>query len=252
LGFLFACGAVFAGAVAGTIHFSRSMAGGMEMPGGWTMSMMWMPMAGCTWAASAAIFLLTWFVMMVAMMLPSALPMLLKIRRSFRGNDGGNFEAPAVFAASGYFFVWMLIGAAVYALGVTFALVTMRLDWLSRLTPALSGTLLIIAGLIQFTPWKMAALRRCRAPECGMSFNCGVISSWQYGVKQGIACGICCAAPMLALLVMGAMNLAAMTLIAAVIATEKLLPCPERTARIFGIIALLAGIGIIDRTLLLR
>jgi len=124
------------------------MSGGMDMPGGWTMSMMWMPMHGYTWTGSAALFLLMWLVMMVAMMLPSAWPMLLNIRRS----SIGNFEALALFAALGYFFVWTLIGAIVYALGITFALATMRMDWLSRLTPALCGIMLIVAGVIQFTP----------------------------------------------------------------------------------------------------
>jgi predicted metal-binding membrane protein len=67
-----------------------------------------------------------------------------------------------------------------------------------------------------------------------------------------MACGICCAAPMLVLLVLGMMNLAVMIVIAAVIAAEKLLPHPERTARVFGVMAILAGIEIVARTLLLQ
>jgi predicted metal-binding membrane protein len=54
----------------------------MEMPGGWTISMMWMRMPGQTWAASATSFLLMWLAMMVAMMLPSALPTFLKTKRA--------------------------------------------------------------------------------------------------------------------------------------------------------------------------
>jgi predicted metal-binding membrane protein len=250
--FLLSCSAVFAISAACTIHFCRSMAGGMKMPGGWTMSMMWMPMPGCTWAASAEIFLLSWLVMMVAMMLPSAMPMLLNIRRWASGNRPGNFEALALFAAAGYFFVWTLIGAVVYALGIAYAMATMRLDWLSRLTPALSALMLIIAGLIQLSRWKIIWLRRCRAPDCGALLHAGTFRGWRYGFKNGMACGICCAAPMLVLLVLGAMNLAVMTLIAAVIAMEKLLPYPERTARIFGIMALLAGMGTVGRTLFLN
>jgi predicted metal-binding membrane protein len=240
LGFLPASAAVFIIAAAGTIHFCRSMAGGMDMPGGLTMSMMWMPMPGCTWSESAAIFLLAWLAMMVAMMLPSALPMLLNLRQPL--NQKGSFAALVTAAASGYFFVWMLIGAAVYTFGVAFALATMHLGWLSRMTPALSGMTLIICGIIQLTTWKIAALQRCRAPDCGTLQNGGAPGSgWRYGFKQGMFCCICCAAPMLALLVLGVMNLAAMTMIAVVITTEKLLPYPERTVRVFGIIALLAG-----------
>jgi predicted metal-binding membrane protein len=240
LGFLLACAAVFAIAAAGTVHFCRSMAGGMGMPGGWTMSMMWMPMPGCTWMESAAVFLLAWLAMMVAMMMPSALPTLLNLRRP--SNQHGNFAVLASAAVSGYFFVWMLVGVVVYVFGVAYALATMRLDWLSRLTPALSGMMLIVAGLLQFTHWKMSALRRCRAPDCGTLRDASALSNgWRYGFKQGMFCCICCAAPMLALLVLGAMNLAVMIAITAVITTEKLLPYPERTARFFGIIALLTG-----------
>jgi predicted metal-binding membrane protein len=230
---------VFSVAAAATIHFCRSMAGGMDMPGGWTMSMMWMPMPGYTWTASAAMFLLMWFVMMVAMMLPSALPMLLNLQQP--SNKTKSFALLALSAATGYFFVWMLIGVAVYALGVAFALATMHLDWLSRMTPALSGIMLIVCGIIQFTRWKMSALRRCRAPDCDILLEANAFSGWRYGFKQGMFCCICCAAPMLALLVLGAMNLAMMAIITAVITIEKLLPYPERTVRIFGIIALLAG-----------
>ena len=238
--FLSASLVVFSVAAVATVHFCRSMSSGMNMPGGWTMSMMWMPMPGCTWATSAGMFLVAWLAMMVAMMLPSALPMLLNLRRP--SNQHENFAALATAAASGYFFVWTLIGVVVYALGVAYALATMRLDWLSRMTPALSGIMLIIAGLVQFTRWKMSALRRCRAPDCGTLQEAGTLShGWRYGFKQGMFCCICCAAPMLALLVLGAMNLAVMTMIAVVITIEKLLPYPERTARVFGLAALLAG-----------
>jgi len=245
-GFLFACAALFALAVAGTVYFCRSMSGGMFMPGGWMMSMMWMPMPGGTWAAAGAMFLVMWLAMMVAMMLPSALPMMLHLRNSSAGIEQRNFEVRALLAAAGYFLVWMLIGIVVYALGVAFAMATMRMDWLSRLTPALSGTALVIAGVIQFTSWKMSALRRCRAPDCGTRFACGTLKgSWRYGFKQGVACGICCTGPMLALLVLGAMNLTLMTVIALVITVEKLLPRPEETARLFGAAALLIGLGIL-------
>jgi predicted metal-binding membrane protein len=169
LAFLLALVAAFAVAVAGTIHFCRSMSGGMDMPGGWTMSMMWIPMPGYTWTGSAVMFLFVWLVMMIAMMLPSALPMLMNVRRP----PIRNFEALALFAALGYFLVWTLIGGIVYALGVAYALETMRLDWLSRLTPMLSGVTLMVCGMIQFTPWKLSALRQCRAPDCGALLHDG-------------------------------------------------------------------------------
>ena len=64
-----------------------------------------------------------------------------------------------------------------------------------------------------------------------------------------MACCLCCTAPMLALLVLGAMNPTAMISIAAVIAAEKLLPWPEKLVRIFGAVAVLAGVGLIAKSL---
>src|SRR5580698_3817457 len=114
--FVWGCAMVFFIAIVGTVHFCRSMAGGMDMPGGWTMSMMWMPMPGCTWAESGAMFLLMWLAMMVAMMLPSALPTFLKTKR-----------APASLSAMavGYFAVWLAAGAGIYILGILLATATM-------------------------------------------------------------------------------------------------------------------------------
>ena len=236
LGFLLGCAMVFAMAVAGTVHFSR------------TMSAMWSPMPCCSWIVSAGMFLLVWSVMMVAMMLPSVLPMLLNVR----GVSGGKFRMVAVFAAAGYFFVWIFIGAIVYVYGTAYALEAVRLTWLRQLTPVLAGIALIVAGIVQFSSWKMTALRRCRSKGGDDLLNAGVIGGWRYGVRHGMACGICCAAPMLALLVLGMMNLKAMILITVVVTAEKLLPHPERTARVFGVVAILAGIGMIVRAALLQ
>src|SRR6266436_9727044 len=92
--FIAVCVLAFVAGVSATAYFCRSMCCEMQMPGGWTMSMMWMRMPGQTWAASAAMFMLMWLAMMVAMMLPSALPMLLNFRRSLIGNRHENAGAP--------------------------------------------------------------------------------------------------------------------------------------------------------------
>src|SRR5437016_8982264 len=112
--FIAVCVLAFVAGVSATVYFCHSMCCEMEMPGGWTMSMMWMRMPGQTWSASATGFLLMWLAMMVAMMLPSALPMLLNFRRSLTENGNGNFGTPMIFVALGYFFVWLLTGAAAH------------------------------------------------------------------------------------------------------------------------------------------
>jgi len=127
----------FVASVAATVYFCRSMCCEMEMPCGWTMSMMWMRMHGQTWFGSALSFHFMWLAMMVAMMLPSALPTFLKQRRT---------PASLSVMATGYFAAWMALGVGIYALGVAFAAAAMRWEVFSRAVPVLSGASLIAAG----------------------------------------------------------------------------------------------------------
>ncbi|HEY6124537.1 MAG TPA: DUF2182 domain-containing protein, partial [Steroidobacteraceae bacterium] len=77
---------VFSASSAVTILWCGSMSAmpGMEMPGGWTMSMAWMRMPGQSWSGAALTFIGMWAVMMVAMMLPVLVPMLMRYRRALR------------------------------------------------------------------------------------------------------------------------------------------------------------------------
>jgi predicted metal-binding membrane protein len=249
------------------------MSDGMEMPGGWTMSMMWMCMPGQTWLASAAMFLLMWLTMMIAMMLPSAIPMLNTYRTVPRvGGAPGTLVGSApgtLLVACGYFAVWTLIGLVLYALCVSWAYATMRSSTLSHLVPTLTGTTLILAGLMQFSRWKMAALTRCRDPlACALSPGGADVSSasggsalspgsagilpaaWHSGLQQGMSCAMCCSGPMLALLALGAMNLAAMAIVTLVISLEKLLPRPLPFVRLSGALAIIIGAAMLLRPLL--
>src|SRR5881392_1898007 len=109
---------LFGASAAVTIVWCASMSamGGMPMPGGWTMSMTWMRMPGQTWPGAAASFVGMWTVMMVAMMLPSLVPMLWRYRRAVEAH-GVRLEALTALAATGYFLVWAIAGFAVFALG---------------------------------------------------------------------------------------------------------------------------------------
>lgn len=232
--FIVVCVVAFVASVSLTVYFCGSMGYEMEMPGGWKMSMMWMRMPGQTWLASLLSFLLMWLAMMVAMMMPSALPMFLKTRRQW---------VSLCYVASGYFAIWLVAGIGVYALGMTFAEMTMRSELVSRAFPLLSGALLIATGLIQFTRWKMTNLLRCRS-----SNGCGIScpeheTSFRLGCNQGAACCVCCAPPITIQLVLGIMNPVAMIAVAIVIAAEKLLPRPEITARVTGVAAIFAGLA---------
>src|SRR5437879_5827917 len=111
------------------------MSGGMAMPGGWTRSMAWMRMPGQTWVGAAASFMVTWVVMMVAMMLPCLVPMLWGYRRAVRGPGEARLGGRTALAGAGYFAVWAVFGAVAYPLGVAVAAAAMRWPALARSVP---------------------------------------------------------------------------------------------------------------------
>jgi predicted metal-binding membrane protein len=247
--FIAVCVLAFVASASATAYFCRSMCCEMEMPGGWTMSMMWMRMPSQTWAASATSFLLMWLAMMVAMMMPSALPTFVKSRRLLAENILANPVASLSLVASGYFAIWLAVGAGIYAFGIAFAATAMRWETFSRAVPELTGASLIAAGAIQFTPWKMSGLLRCRSP-LGCAASCQANeASFLLGCKQGAACFVCCIAPMTVQLALGVMNPLVMFGVAIVIAAEKLLPRPEIVARLAGVAAIMGGVVTISKRL---
>jgi predicted metal-binding membrane protein len=219
---------LFAASSAVTIAWCGSMSGGMPMPGGWTMSMAWMRMAGQTWTGAAASFLGMWTVMMVAMMLPSLVPVL---RRS---------REPAMVGA-GYFAVWTLLGIAIYPLGVALAEVEMRYPPVSRAVPMLAAVAVLLAGVLQLTAWKARRLACCRE----VSDDSG--TAWRHGVRLGMRCVPCCAPLTAVLLVVGVMDLGAMAIVTAAISAERLAPAGERVARVLGAAVVVAGIVLIGK-----
>src|SRR5678809_138736 len=94
--------------------------GAMPLPGGWTMSMAWMRMPGQTWPVAAATFLGMRIVMMVAMMMPSLVPMLRRYRRAV-GMGAPRLGRLTVVVGLGYFAVWTMVGVAAYPVGVGLA-----------------------------------------------------------------------------------------------------------------------------------
>ena len=250
---------VFVVAAAATLYFNRSMSGGMPMSGGWTMSMMWVPMGEAL--DSAGIFSVMWLAMMVAMMLPSAMPMLLLYRRviAFRAtqNDTGMGKNAVVklyrkaststsAVAAGYFFIWTLFGLVTYAIGSLIARGAMHWEALSRALPLAGGIALCVAGMYQITAWKRACLTHCRDPLTLVSqhLHGNEFGGLRLGIHHGTFCVACCWGLMLMQLVLGVMNLGVMIAVALVIALEKVLPRGEWVARSSGAAAILGGVFI--------
>lgn len=226
------------------------MSGGMAMPGGWTMSMTWMNMPGETWGAAATSFMATWTVMMLAMMLPAFVPMLLSYRRCIRGTSESHLSVLTAVCGAAYFFVWAVFGAVAYTLGVILANAEMRWSALARAVPVLTGLILLFAGCIQLTAWKLRQLGRCRlAPACVRVLPESAGDALQHGIRLGVRCALCCSGFMAVLLVVGAMNLGAMATLAAAITIERVAPRPAISARAAGIAIIVVGVVTIARAL---
>jgi predicted metal-binding membrane protein len=241
---------LFGASAAGTIVWRASMSamGEMPMPGGWTMSMAWMPMCGRTWPGAVASFLGMWVVMMVAMMLPSLVPMLWRYRQAVGGTGETRLGRLTALVGLGYFFVWTVFGMAAFALAVALAAVGMRLPALARAVPIAVGVVVLIAGALQFTAWKARHLACCReAPGRGRTLPADAGTAWRHGLRLGLHCGYCCAGLTAILLVIGVMDPRAMAVMTAAITVERLARAGERVARAIGIVVVGAGLFLIAR-----
>jgi predicted metal-binding membrane protein len=220
----------------------------MPMPGGWTTSTAWMPMPGQTWPVAAASFLGMWVMMMVAMMLPSLVPMLWRYRQAVDTTGETRLGRLTTLVGVGYFFVWTVFGMAVFPLGVALASVQMQHPALTRAVPIAVGVVILMAGSFQLTAWKERHLACCReAPGRGRMLRADAVTAWRHGLRLGLHCTNCSVGLMAILLVIGVMNLRAMAVVAAAITVERLAPTGEHVARATGIVVLGAGLFLIAR-----
>ena len=245
---------LFAASAAATIAWCASMPamGGMSMPGGCTMSGCTMSMEGMrapgpTWPGAAS-FVGMWAVMMVAMMLPSLVPMLARYRQAVGGAGGARLGRLTALVGAGYFLVWTLFGMAAYPLGVALAAAEARLPALARAVPIAAGVVVVIAGALQFSAWKARHLACClEAPGRGRSLPADAGTALRHGLRLGLHCSYACAGLTAVLLVIGMMDLRAMALVTSAITIERLAPAGERVARAIGAVAVGGGLLLIAR-----
>jgi predicted metal-binding membrane protein len=181
-----------------------------------------MPMGAGLWIGA-------WTVMMAAMMLPSASPLVVLYAKRAS-------TAHSTLLTLGYLLVWAAVGLAAYQLD-------MRLpDPADRVV----GAVLVAAGVYQLTPLKGACLRRCRNPVDFLvtRWRPGGGGALRLGVEHGAFCLGCCWALMAVLIVAGSMSLGWVVAIALVVAAEKLLPSGLLIGRLGGIALVIAGIAV--------
>jgi predicted metal-binding membrane protein len=228
------------------MHAMGAMAGDMPMPGGWTMSMLWMRMPGQTWPGAVASFLVMWVPMMVAMMLPSLVPTLWRYRQALGRTGGTRSGLLTMLVAVGYFSVWSALGILIFPLGVALAETEMQQPAAARAVPIAVCVVFLIAGALQFTQWKAHQLACCRqAPESGRTLPAGAGAAWRHGLRLGLNCSCSCAGLTAILLVVGVMDLPAMAVVTAAITIERLAPAGERAARAIGAVVLGTGLFLI-------
>ena len=242
--------AAFAASVAVTILWSTAMssAGAMTMPGGWTVSMAWMRMPGQTWPEAAGSFVGMWIVMMVAMMLPSLMPMLARYRQAVNRTNRTRLGRLTGVAGLGYFFVWTVIGIAVFPVGLGLTAAEMRESVLARVTPIAVGVVFVLAGAFQFSRWKAHQLACCHdALVEGHVLPAESRSAWKHGMRLGVHCCFCCANLMAILLVVGVMDLRAMGIVMAGITAERVAPAHAQVVRGIGVVVVVIGLTLIVR-----
>jgi predicted metal-binding membrane protein len=199
------------------------------------------------WSAAdwLAMFLM-WAIMMVAMMLPSAAPVILLYDRVRERQEarGASLAASGVFAL-GYLIAWVL-----FSLGATTAQwaleqAALLSPMMASASPWLGGGLLIAAALYQWTPLKHACLAHCRSPVAflGHHWRPGRSGALRMGLHHGLYCVGCCWVLMALLFVVGVMNLLWIALLASFVLLEKIVPQGELFARLGAIV--LAGAGVL-------
>lgn len=219
---------------------------GMAGTGGASMSSGVMATTPRSWSAiDWMAMLVMWWVMMAAMMLPSATQMILvfaTVNRKRRARGAGHVGT-AVFGA-GYLIAWG--GFSLLATVAQWGLEQMALltPMMTTGSPVFGGLLLIAAGIYQFTPLKHACLHHCRSP---FDF---VINRWRegrggavsMGLEHGLFCLGCCWMTMALLFVFGVMNLLWIAALSVLVLVEKAVPGGVWFARAGGLAMVAAGL----------
>jgi predicted metal-binding membrane protein len=192
-------------------------------------------------------FLITWVVMIGAMMFPSAAPMVvaydrIRVHRRELGKSGP--AAGTALFVGGYVLSWAAFGLLGWALYQAAKDLSINgLSW-DRGGPYLAGGVILLAAVYELTPLKHACLRKCRSPMAFLfgGWRDGSLGALRLGVEHGAWCVGCCWALMAALFALGVMSIPWMAFVGALIAGEKLLPWARNAS--LSITALLTVLGV--------
>jgi predicted metal-binding membrane protein len=196
-----------------------------------------------------------WTTMMVGMMIPSAAPMILLYGRVGRQArvQGTVFAATGWFAA-GYLAAWTGFAAVATLAQSALAQAALITPGMVAANRMLTGALLLIAGLYQWTPMKYACLSQCQTPFAFLArmggFRRDVAGSLSLGLRHGVYCIGCCWAIMALLFAGGVMNLLWVAALSIFVLLEKLVPAGRLITRAAGLVSIAAGVIFILQTII--
>jgi predicted metal-binding membrane protein len=221
---------------------ARDMYGPMTGASAWMMTLQWD-------AKHLVLLWVMWTVMMTAMMLPTASPLVLLYGAAAR-RSGADTAARQTYAlAAGYLAAWTAFSLMATALQRALASLLLVSPMMEAANSRVSAVLLIVAGIYQCTPLKYACLRTCQSPLGFLigRWRSGPSGAFRMGLEHGTYCVGCCWALMLLLFAGGVMNLAVIVGLTAVVAFEKLVPLGPRAARITGVLLIAGGLWMLVR-----
>lgn len=214
---------------------SLQLVGRMAMPlqggAGWSLS---------TWVLMLAM----WWVMMIAMMLPSAASVVLLYAHVHRHSLKSNPTMPAAAFAFGYLVAWLAFSAIATALQAwleQIGLLDRMMMWTTDRT--LTAAFLLAAGAFQFSPLKSACLDHCRSPAdfLGKNWRPGTRGALHMGLHHGLFCIGCCWLLMALMFAGGVMNLIWIAALTIFVLVEKLAPHGGWTAKATGLLLVAAA-----------
>ena len=197
------------------------------------------------------VMLFMWWIMMIAMMTPSAAPMILLYARAYRHEQRqGKLPTgvvPTFVFALGYLMSWAAFSLIATGLQWSFeraGLVHQMMMW--SISPFFTAGLLITAGLYQLTPLKSVCLEHCRSPSqyLAQHFKPGTLGALRLGWKHGLYCLGCCWFLMALLFAGGIMNLLWIAGLTIYVLVEKVAPKGQLIARVAGVAMVLVGLWV--------
>ena len=200
-----------------------------------------------SWSATDVFMLfIMWAIMMAGMMLPSAIPVILLVDKlNLQRISSNQTYTPTIIFTFGYLIIWCIYSVVITLLQYFLHHLGLLTAMMDSANITFSASILIIAGIYQFSSFKQNCLKLCRSPLSMLS------NDWQEGYKGALRLGLihgsycvgCCWFLMTVLFVSGVMNLKWILIITLVIVVEKVMPKGEIISKFLGALLIVFGLS---------